>query len=90
MRDLGPFKAKSGHQSTLTEGDSIDILSQRRAVYVGGRPLVHDDDAWSRADGPAAAVLEVLEGGVGHEVPGRAAYPSPQVVAVLLAERSDY
>ncbi len=28
MRDLGPFKAKSGHQSTLTEGDSIDILSQ--------------------------------------------------------------
>src|SRR5471032_152141 len=70
LRNFLALYSHSGHQPLLAINKRVDVRLQRSRCQRSGHARIHYDNAWPRANRPAATVLEIVDGGVRREEHG--------------------
>jgi hypothetical protein len=72
--DLGALEPKAGHQTLLIEGESVDAAMQCVGREAASHSFVHDNNAGTGANFPAARVVYSIHRILVHQKEGVAVF----------------
>src|SRR5439155_23256249 len=80
--DLGALETEAGHQTLLIESEGIDAAMHGVGGEVAGHSFVHDDNARTGADLPAASVVYPIHRLLVHQEEGVTVFLDTRLQAI--------